>query len=175
MTRKEILAWSIDTARDIYQKKETEITPDVMRKIERYVLLQTVDSKWKDHLYNMDYLKEGIGLRAYGQKSPLLEYQLESFEMFQAMLRSIQEDTVKFLVRVRLQATPEASNPSSNGWTHQQASNHQPAKQKERSPDSARSIVPPAVLPAKKHSVGRNDPCPCGSGKKYKRCHGKNL
>ena len=175
MTRKEILAWSIDTARDIYQKKETETTPDLMRKVERYVLLQTVDSKWKDHLYNMDYLKEGIGLRAYGQKSPLLEYQLESFEMFQAMLRSIREDTVKFLVRVRLQATPEAPKSNSNGWTHQQALNHQPSKQKGRSPDSARSIAPPPVLPAKKHTVGRNDPCPCGSGKKYKRCHGKNL
>jgi preprotein translocase subunit SecA len=175
MTRKEILAWSIDTAQVIYQKKETEITPDVMRKVERYVLLQTVDSKWKDHLYNMDYLKEGIGLRAYGQKSPLLEYQLESFEMFQAMLRSIQEDTVKFLVRVRLQASPEGSTSSSNGWTHQQAVNPQPSKQKVRSPDTARSVDPPPALPARKHSVGRNDPCPCGSGKKYKRCHGKNL
>jgi len=168
-SRKELLSWAKTTALDFYQRKEQEISSELMRQIERYVLLRTIDITWKDQLYSLDFLKEGIGLRAYGQKSPLLEYQFESYEMFQDMLNRIKEDTIKFLFRVQVQ--PSAPQPP-------------PKREPLRSLGPARGEEKTKVLlsPARQGKtgtldftgVGRNDPCPCGSGLKFKKCHGKN-
>ncbi len=135
-----------------YAAREAELGPETMREIERVLMLRIVDEKWMDHLDAMDQLREGVGLRAYGQKDPLVEYKFESFDMFQNMIASIQEETVKKLFRVRV-APP------------QQAERRQ-VKENLYAAGGERANQP--VRRDKK--VGRNDPCPCGSGKKYKKC-----
>ena len=124
-----------------------------MRQLERLVLLRVIDSKWMDHLRDMDEVRTGIGLRAYGQRDPLLEYKFEAFELFQAMVNSIREDSLRFLMRVRLVRQEEVQRQ------RQMVTNREPDGQ--RQPHRAAN------------KVGRNDPCPCGSGKKYKRCCGR--
>jgi len=160
-------------ALEAYERKVREIGEETMSEIERVVLLQTIDRKWIDHLYNMDSLREGIGLRAYAQVSPLIEYQREGYDLFQQMLADIQEETVKVLLRVELgpaagsapAARPAARRPvpvgagagASAGGSLQ--------------PGATRGSVPAGDG---KRKIGRNDPCWCGSGKKYKKCHGKD-
>lgn len=130
-----------------YERRVREIGEEVFRDIERYVLLRVVDYHWKDHLHNMDHLREGIGLRAVGQKDPFVEYQLEAFEMFQNMVAAIREDTLRYLFHVRV--VPQGKK-------------EEPRK------------APVAKVPERSQKrVGRNDPCPCGSGLKYKYCCGK--
>lgn len=171
LSRSQLIEWAKEKALEAYRRKEAEVSEELMRQIERYVLLRTIDIKWKDQLYSLDFLKEGIGLRAYGQKSPLLEYQFEAFEMFQDMLRRIKEDTLKFLFRVQLQP---AGQPAPRPEARVGAPQNQPRK------EMARASSP--SLPGRKEKaselnfqgVGRNDPCPCGSGLKFKKCHGKN-
>lgn len=141
-----------------YADREKEYGPEAMRRIEYLVLLKTIDDKWMEHLREMDGLREGIGLRAYGQRDPLMEYKFEAYEMFNAMIRSIQEDCVKMLFRVRLVDRQEAE---------EQAERRIRQATTNRGPDSE-PIKPRAV-----DKIGRNDPCPCGSGKKYKKCCGK--
>ncbi|MGQ0569603.1 MAG: preprotein translocase subunit SecA [Armatimonadota bacterium] len=141
---------------EAYEKKEAELGADTMREIERLVLLQTMDRKWIDHLHNMDALREGIGLRAYAQVSPLIEYQREGYDHFQATLQAIQEDTVRILFR--MQVVPEerpVARPA--------APAREPAAVGARSKSG----------PNGQRKVGRNDPCWCGSGKKFKKCHGR--
>ncbi|MDR7556182.1 MAG: preprotein translocase subunit SecA [Armatimonadota bacterium] len=140
-------------ALEAYERKEAELGAQTLREVERLVLLQTIDRKWIDHLYNMDALREGIGLRAYAQVSPLIEYQREGYEMFQQTLRAIQEDAVRVLYRVQVVPEPRPV---------------------------ARPVLParePAAVGARtsggERKLGRNDPCWCGSGKKYKKCHGR--
>ncbi|SDD44636.1 preprotein translocase subunit SecA [Glycomyces harbinensis] len=224
-------------ARAVYAAREEEFGEEILRKLERRVLLQTIDRKWREHLYEVDYLKQGISLRAYAQRDPVIEYQREAFEMFQTMLDGIKEDTVRFLMNAELKAKPgeggtaepEAqirgleplrkpemllqSAPSidgadGTGAVHQQATTDEgtvfkrppkpvPGQKRDvkRTPGagskgaakvaskSARSAgprkaatAPPAqqANPGQRHSekVGPNEQCPCGSGKKYKRCHG---
>jgi preprotein translocase subunit SecA len=142
---------------EAYERKEAELGPEVMREIERLVLLQTIDRKWIDHLHNMDALREGIGLRAYAQTSPLIEYQREGYDLFQQTLAAIQEETVRVLLRV--QVTPE-ERPVARPVAR-------PAPAREPAGVGARAA---AVAGPK---LGRNDPCWCGSGKKYKKCHGR--
>jgi len=144
-----------------YHEKEALIGPDEFRNLERYILLQTVDQLWKDHLLSMDHLKEGIGLRGYAQQNPLIIYKKEGFEMFQDMISRVQEETLSILYRIQL-AEPEELN----------------ALQKPEEPpmvfsggDTAAPPKKPATRSSKK--VGRNAPCPCGSGKKYKKCCGQ--
>ena len=148
----------------LYDQRETEFTEPVMRQIEKIVMLQTLDSLWKDHLLAMDHLKEGIGLRGYGQKNPLVEYQREGFEMFEAMMRVMQQDVVEkvFSVQVRreqdvAQIEQQQQRPQKVVMSHGEETVDQSAATVKREADK----------------VGRNDACPCGSGKKYKRCHGK--
>jgi preprotein translocase subunit SecA len=146
----------------LYDQRETEFTEPVMRQIEKIVMLQTLDSLWKDHLLAMDHLKEGIGLRGYAQVNPLVEYQKEGFTMFEALMAVMQQDVVEKVFSVQVQRRqdveqiqqpkPQRIVMSHGGETEAQAA--APAKREE-------------------NKVGRNDPCPCGSGKKYKRCHGK--
>ncbi|MDQ7859007.1 MAG: preprotein translocase subunit SecA [Armatimonadota bacterium] len=142
---------------EAYERKEAELGAEVMREIERLVLLQTIDRKWIDHLHNMDALREGIGLRAYAQTSPLIEYQREGYDLFQQTLAAIQEEAVRVLLRV--QVTPE-ERPVARPVAR-------PAPAREPAGVGARAA------PAGGPKLGRNDPCWCGSGKKYKKCHGR--
>jgi preprotein translocase subunit SecA len=143
-----------------YERKEQEVGPATLREIERLVLLQTIDRKWIDHLYAMDSLREGIGLRAYAQVSPLIEYQREGYDLFQRMLTEIQEETVQVLFRVQVEGQVPPSRPAAG------AAPRRVAAGATRSPASVGAGDGPRKL-------GRNDPCWCGSGKKYKKCHGR--
>ncbi|HEY1851602.1 MAG TPA: preprotein translocase subunit SecA [Candidatus Binataceae bacterium] len=160
----DLIEIAIDGVKQLYDRREAEFTEPVMRQIEKVVMLQTLDSLWKDHLLAMDHLKEGIGLRGYGQKNPLVEYQKEGFEMFEAMMRVTREDVVEkvFSVQVRReedveQIQQQQQRPQKVVMSHGDEPVDQSAATVKREADK----------------VGRNDSCPCGSGKKYKRCHGK--
>jgi preprotein translocase subunit SecA len=144
-----------------YQQRETKIGSDDLRHLERVVMLQTVDNLWKDHLLSMDHLKEGIGLRGYAQQNPLLVYKKEGFELFQGLIERIKEETLGILFRIQL-AEPEALQDMQR-------------QQEQDLVFSGSDATAPKKKPAKREhkKVGRNDPCPCGSGKKYKKCHGK--
>ena len=146
-----------EKAHSLYAEKEAEFNSDVMRELERRALLKTVDEKWMDHIDAMDQLKYGIGLRAYGQHDPVVEYKREGFEMFDEMIRNIQQDTVKMLFRIRKENVVV---------TREQVAKPISASHGENTPKT------PIKREAAK--VGRNDPCPCGSGKKYKKCCGKD-
>ncbi|MBF7081637.1 preprotein translocase subunit SecA [Desulfallas sp. Bu1-1] len=134
-----------------YEAREAELGAGLLRELERMVLLRIVDEKWMDHLDAMDQLREGIGLRAYGQKDPLIEYKFESYQMFQNMVDAIQDDVVRYVFRVNVVQAPRERQTVEN-------------KYREEGPQ--RPV-------RRENKVGRNDPCPCGSGKKYKKCCGK--
>jgi len=158
---------------DKYQEKEALIGPELMRTHERIVMLQIVDSQWKDHLYAMDHLKEGIGLRGYGQRDPLIEYKKESFQMFEAMWDRIEEDIVRYLfllqpARERTSEPVPRQRPSRLMFNDPGASPSVFARRE--SQGGANAAVKTIKRDAAK--VGRNQPCPCGSGKKYKKCCG---
>ncbi len=146
----------------LYDQRETEFTEPVMRQIEKIVMLQTLDALWKDHLLAMDHLKEGIGLRGYAQVNPLVEYQKEGFTMFEALMAVMQQDVVEKVFSVQVQRQQDVEQIQ------------QPKPQRVVMSHGGESETA-APTPAKREAdkVGRNDPCPCGSGKKYKRCHGK--
>ncbi len=149
----------------LYEEKETRFTQPFMRHIERAILLQTVDTCWKEHLTMMDHLKEGIGLRGYGQRDPLVEYKLEATELFNQMIRRIKEDTVSLIFKLDFDPEQELemSGPSED---LQYSSSVEDEEELARSRESKQQ-------PIVSEKIGRNDPCPCGSGKKYKKCHGK--
>jgi preprotein translocase subunit SecA len=183
-----------------YQEKEDLVGPDVMRQTERIVMLQVIDSQWKDHLLSMDELKQGIGNRAYGQKDPLVEYKKESWELFTAMMDRIEDESVRYLFFLQvnvgerpalpfptdedeeLEEEEQEVKPDPSELQRQAAKNQmedftrniQRKKEKELQNlqfgggDGSTSAQPVSVG----QKVGRNDPCPCGSGKKYKKCHG---
>lgn len=141
----------LDTALDIYKRKEEEIESggQSMREIERIILLRVVDEKWMAHIDAMDQLRQGIGLRAYGQRDPIIEYRNEGFDMFEEMVRDIQQDTLTMLFHVKLTSKPQQS-------------------------EAPRAVEPPKkVLDSSGNKVGRNSLCPCGSGKKFKNCCGQ--
>jgi preprotein translocase subunit SecA len=145
-----------------YNDKEAEIGPELMRRIEKVFMLQAVDHQWKEHLLAMDHLKEGVGLRGYGQRDPLIEYKKEGFEMFEEMKGRIVESTVESLFRVK--AAKEEDREIERRQKRQMA-------QLSFIGSGAQAAAAQPVHAEKK--VGRNDPCPCGSGLKYKKCHGK--
>ena len=147
----------------LYDQREQEFTEPVMRQIEKIVMLQTLDSLWKDHLLAMDHLKEGIGLRGYAQQNPLVEYQKEGFTMFEALMNVMQQDAVEKVFSVQVQRQQDVE---------QIQQQQKPQRVVMQHGDQSET---PAAEPARRETdkVGRNDPCPCGSGKKYKRCHGK--
>jgi preprotein translocase subunit SecA len=148
-----------EEAKRVYEERESVISSEHLRNIERYVMLQTVDSLWKDHLLSMDHLKEGIGLRGYAQQNPLLVYKKEGFEMFQDMIARIKEETIGILYRVQV-AEPEKMEESRKQESQRLVFSHGDGSTKKK---------PTKRTDAK---IGRNDPCPCGSGKKYKKCCG---
>jgi len=170
-----------------YEEKEKNLESSLLRQLERDVMLQIVDAQWKDHLYGLDHLKDGIGLRGYGQRDPLVEYKRESFALFQAMKVRIDEEIIKYLWRIRpvmktvesglAKETPEASTA---GLTFnnpgQPASSFPNTTAPITNPNSPRTGGDDAKVRTIRRDapkVGRNDPCPCGSGKKYKKCHGR--
>ena len=149
------------SAFELYAKKEREIGEDNFRQLERYVMLNTVDTLWKDHLLSMDHLKEGIGLRGYAQQNPLIVYKKEGFEMFQGMISRIQEQTLSILFRIQ-PAEPEKIQEI-----------HKPKEQNLIFSGSDSEPLKKKPVRRSNEKTGRNDPCPCGSGKKFKKCCGK--
>jgi len=147
-----------EDALEQYDRKESELGSEVMRELERMVLLNITDTKWREHLYEMDYLQEGIHLRAYGQKDPLTEYQREAYDMFQELTQSIRDDFVRYIYRVELVRQDEPARPRPQRVTMSRGEDDQPNTGQ--------------APQAKSDKVPRNAPCPCGSGKKYKKCHG---
>jgi preprotein translocase subunit SecA len=147
-----------------YAKREQDLGAEVLRELERKILLSVLDRKWREHLYEMDYLQEGIGLRAMAQRDPLVEYQKEGYELFSAMMDAIKEELVGFLFNVEVKVENE----------HVEAKGVTPAapKQELRYSSPSESGQVSNSSPAVNGGVSRNSPCPCGSGKKYKRCHG---
>src|SRR5699024_9745809 len=141
-----------------YDEKEEEFTPEQMREFEKVIVLRTVDTKWMDHIDQMDQLRQGIHLRAYGQNDPLREYQLEGFNMFEVMIANIEEETAKYVMKAQIQQNLQPEQVAKNTKAVSGAAE---GEEKKRQPF------------VRKTNVGRNDPCPCGSGKKYKHCHGR--
>ena len=146
----------VETAKSYYEQREEEFGSETMREIERVALLRVVDSKWIDHIDAMEQLKNGISLRAYGQHDPVVEYKFEGFDMFEEMIAAIREDTLKLIYHARVERPVERV---------QVAKPIEPAGDGTAAPTQRKA----------KGKVGRNDPCPCGSGKKYKKCCGANL
>ncbi|NCU16671.1 preprotein translocase subunit SecA [Pallidibacillus pasinlerensis] len=154
----ELISMILEKVEEVYNEREEELGPEKMREFERVIVLRSVDSKWIDHIDAMDQLRQGIHLRAYGQSNPLQAYQTEGFEMFNDMIESIKDDVAKYIMKAQIVdnlkrqevAKGQAVIPSSDG-------------------DQKPKRKPIRV----ENKIGRNDPCPCGSGKKYKNCHGK--
>ncbi|MQY69995.1 MAG: hypothetical protein GH145_03915 [Firmicutes bacterium] len=168
--RQQLMKVITQEVRKAYQKKEERLGEELMRTLEKMILLHTIDSQWKDHLYSMDALKEGIGLRGYGQRDPLIEYKREAFEMFEELTQRIKENVTELIFKVEISrepsrervlvGTPQVPQPALVGAN----------QGKERMGTSQESHLPHR---SGKTKIGRNDPCPCGSGKKYKHCCGR--
>lgn len=161
--RDEIGEYLHKLADDIYASREEEISPEIMRELENLVMLKVVDNHWMEHLDAMDMLREGVGLRAYGQKDPLVEYKFEAFDMFEAMIEAIEDDVVKYMYRVNVVSQPMMTmdDPLENATMNNPTIDT----------TDGEAVKEPVVN--KGPEIGRNDPCPCGSGKKYKNCCGK--
>jgi preprotein translocase subunit SecA len=168
LSSKEIEDALVEKAHQKYDEKENIITARAMRFHERMIMLQIVDSHWKDHLLAMDHLKEGIGLRGYGQRDPLVEYKKESFTLFEDLMSRIEEDTLRYLFL--LQPIDEKKTAEEQERRHRRQ--QMIMNQQQSAAASGGSVATQVKRDAPK--VGRNDPCPCGSGKKYKKCHGVN-
>ena len=146
--------------KEFYEKKEQEIGKELMRMLEKMITLQVVDNQWKDHLLAMDHLKEGIGLRGYAQRDPLVEYKREAFEMFAEMTERIKTEVLTRLYKIQVRSEQEAERISRKKHTkllynRTDGGERRPIKRTKK--------------------IGRNEPCPCGSGKKYKKCCGMNV
>ncbi len=153
----------VDEVKKAYERKEQEVTSEVMRELEKFVMLTAVDNQWKDHLLSMDHLKEGIGLRGYGQRDPLKEYQKEGYDLFLDMSARIKEETVRTMLLVKI-AREDELDELAHQREQEMVLSHGDSGGEERKPKTVRR---------QKDKVGRNAPCPCGSGKKYKKCCGR--
>jgi preprotein translocase subunit SecA len=147
-----------------YENQTALFGDDEMARVERFIVLQTLDNLWKDHLLNMDHLREGIGLRGYGQKDPLQEYRREGYDMFMAMIQRFREEAISLLLRIRPMRERETEELEARRRKQQQRITYG------RGDDGDDK---PKTVKRKGQKVGRNDPCPCGSGKKYKKCCGR--
>jgi preprotein translocase subunit SecA len=153
----------IERIKTKYEEKEKQFGAEMMRFLERRIILDIVDSQWKDHLLSLDHLKEGIGLRGYGQKDPLVEFKKEAFTLFEDMMERIDTESVRFLFLMQPARPEQEAREIEERHRRQQ-------QQIQFSTGPAQAEKPKQVRAGAK--VGRNDPCPCGSGKKYKKCHG---
>jgi preprotein translocase subunit SecA len=193
LNRQELGDAIFEKLKELYEAKEKQLGSEAMRYHERMIMLSVLDTQWKDHLLAMDHLKEGIGLRGYGQHDPLVEYKRESFDMFENMMRRAQEDTVRYLFHMQIVEAPSTQPAAAaQGDGDQQPAPPPPRKRastsmddleaqfqrrKKRELEQARMAgsngnTAPQQVVRGSAKVGRNDPCPCGSGKKYKKCHG---
>jgi preprotein translocase subunit SecA len=171
LNREMIIEQKWDTARlkdeitargkEIYLEREEEYSPLTIRRLEKVVMLNVIDNMWRGHLLEMDYLKEGIGLRAIAQKDPLVEYKHEGFSLFKQLINEIKFDTIKFLFNARIVTAQEQQTRS------------QQLRNVTTSGPSAPEQVRKQIVKTEAKKIGRNQPCPCGSGKKYKKCCGK--
>ena len=160
----------VDTVDQAYKSKEEQYGPEIIRHLEKVIMLQTLDTQWKEHLAEMDYLRRGIGLRGYAQKNPKQEYKREAFDMFTTMLDRVKTEVVTILAKVQLREESELEEIEAR----QQAASQQDLELKHddlNEPEIAEET--PTTFVREQPKVGRNDACPCGSGKKYKQCHGK--
>ena len=166
-----------DRAVAMYERKEKAISRKNMRQLERLAMLQSIDKHWKEHLYEMDQLKEGINLRAYGQKDPLLEYKSEGFRMFTDMLSTINTDVIELIFKAQIQQEvpymPRRAPRRDMRAMHDDTTGLGFTASQQAPPKSSSGQAAQRTPVVAEHKVGRNDPCPCGSGKKYKKCHGK--
>jgi len=163
-----------EDVRKALEEKETLIGTSNMRRLERDVMLHILDSQWKEHLAAMDYLRQSIGLRGYAQKNPKQEYKREAFDMFQQLLDNIKHEVIAFLMRVQV-SEPEPPEvlepePAAMEFSHPSAAS---AFAEEEDDEVVEAVTAEQPIRREGDKVGRNDPCPCGSGKKYKHCHGK--
>jgi preprotein translocase subunit SecA len=191
----EILAHFLAAGRAAYEAKEAELTPPLMRQVERFIYLRTLDAGWRDHLYEVDHLREGIGWQSVAGKDPLIEYKKEAFKLFEELMGQIRKDTVRNLFKVSLVEEPAPAAPVANQRTTAfrpqtpsayaapaaagaavGASPQGAPGRASYDPSGRQTGGPPPTGPRepvrRAPEVGRNDPCPCGSGKKFKRCHG---
>ena len=186
LTREDLLDRLEDDVMDAYTRREEELGADLVRDLERWVLLQLIDQHWREHRYNMDYLREGIHLRALGQKDPLSEYRLEGHTMFDEMMGVVKGEFVRYMFHIQVDRAPEAeeqrvadvdysyqSDPIQGfaGAASDDGGEIMDAEYESEEAGPPVAVVEQRVL-TEDDKVGRNDPCPCGSGKKYKRCHG---
>jgi len=174
----------VGDALDTYEQREKELGSDLTRDIERYVILQIVDQRWRDHLEAMDYLREGVHLRAFAQKDPLVEYRGEGHVLFEELGQTIRQEVVFTLFHVAVELEPAALEPveAPGGELHYEHETTAGADviAAAGSSASATALAAPSTSPLavqpqavnEHRDIGRNDPCWCGSGKKYKRCHG---
>ena len=165
LSREELGEYLHKLAEDTYKEREDQISPEIMRELENLVMLKVVDQHWMEHLDAMDMLREGVGLRAYGQKDPLVEYNFEAYDMFEGMIDAIEDDVVKYMFRVNVITQPVVEDRLENASMNNPNVDVSPA-------DAENEAKQPYVR--KEPKIGRNDPCPCGSGKKYKDCCGKD-
>jgi preprotein translocase subunit SecA len=196
LNRQELGDTIFEKLRERYEAKEQLIGPDAMRHHERIIMLSVIDQQWKDHLLSMDHLREGIGLRGYGQHDPLVEYKRESFDMFEAMMERFEEETVRYLYLMQVIEAPrpapqrvtaggdfsgepvDASYSTGRGRATTSMDDMEEAfqRRKRRELEQARMAGAGEMQAVQQvvrgDKVGRNDPCPCGSGKKYKKCCG---
>ncbi|HJQ73771.1 MAG TPA: preprotein translocase subunit SecA [Gaiellaceae bacterium] len=177
----------VERVKQAYEQREQQFSPPILRHLEKLIMLQTLDALWKDHLLGMDHLKEGIGLRGYGQVNPLQAYQKEGYDMFEEMIRRMEADVIEKLMSVQLRTEPAAGRPrvAVQGTDDDDTLPAELEAMQRRQRQAARVTLshgghghadePQKVETVRRDAekVGRNDPCPCGSGKKYKKCHGR--
>jgi preprotein translocase subunit SecA len=168
----------LETSIAVYKQKEEVVGEQVLRNFEKSVMLQTLDTLWKEHLAAMDHLRQGIHLRGYAQKNPKQEYKRESFELFEGLLDALKTDVITILSKVRVQQQEEVERmeeqrraQAEEAQRRAQAQHAAAENQLSDGDDSSEGAHQPVVRDERK--VGRNEPCPCGSGKKYKQCHGQ--
>ena len=170
LSHEEIRELLLETATDLYDKREEQLGLEIMRELERVVLLRNVDRKWMDHIDAMHDLRQGVGLRSYGQQNPLVEYKKESHDMFHEMIRSLREDVIRLLFHLKVTEAPQRQQVvASRQESHAQVGGAM-AESRGSSPAAASGSA--RQQPVTVNKVGRNAPCPCGSGKKYKKCCG---
>jgi len=180
LTAEAITERCVDEVDQAYNKKVGDIGPDLMRGVEKQIMLRQLDFHWKEHLAAMDHLRQGIGLRSYAQKNPKQEYKREAFEMFGEMIEQVKHDSVSILCRIRIQSEDELAELEARRkkeeqmkFQHAEASALGAQPPQAAQPGQPAQAAPQAPFVRDGRKVGRNEPCPCGSGKKYKQCHGK--
>jgi preprotein translocase subunit SecA len=172
LTQNELKEKITSVVKEIYENKEKAYGSEIMRQLERFAMLQAIDESWKEHLYELDMLKTGIGLRAYGQKDPLLEYKKEAFQMFAEMVDRVDEEALSLIYKLQVREKEEQARRR-EPEKRLQAIHQEASGMGYSTTNQAEEVAPGKSKPVKVgQKVGRNDPCPCGSGKKYKKCCG---